>query len=906
MTREVRVSGIRRLLNLPASERRVQREVDDEIRFHIESRVAELVAGGTPAVAAREIADREFGDIIEARAEIARVDQRRLTRVRRQSWRETFTQDVAYAARALRKQPGFASIVVLVLALGIGANVTMFGVIDRLLLRAPRYVVEPDRLMHIAIGRTVDGELRTQFTLSYPIYRDMQSARDAFQEVAVYAPVELAFGRGSEARELRGVRVTANYFATLGVRPVVGRFLLPEDDGDPVAPNVIVLSYGFWQRQFDGSRAAIGKTLRIGDADYTIIGVAPDGFTGVTNATVDGWIPLTAGTTPQELAAWAQGRQSYWLRVVGRLGPGVTRERAAAIATTANRAGAIRDGASPRRIAEQGPVVTLRSVLPRDARSDSADAKVAVLLGAVSILVLLIACANVANLQLARGIARQREVAIRVALGIDRGRLVRQLTMETVLLALAAGVAAILVTIWGGGLVRSVLFPADIAADRAVDIRVLAYTALAAVVAGIISGILPAIQSSQPAVADALRSGTRSGGPMRSRTRGALLVVQAALTVVFLVGTVLFVRSLQRVQSLPLGMEPGRVLVGSVLAGTDRSTPAETDALYRRLLDAARAIPATESAALGVGLPFSSSWAEEVRVPGRDSLPLTADGGPYFNAVSGDFFGTLGTRIVRGRAITDADNAGTTRVAVVNQTLANLWWPNEDPIGRCMKVGGDTMPCAQVVGIAENAHRQALIEDPVVHFFVPIGQAPAWADARVLFIRPRGDAASSVEAIRRELQARVPDAPFIAVSALDDLVSPQMRAWRLGATAFGVFGLLAVVVAALGLYSVLAYDVSRRLRELGIRLALGASRGDIRVMVIRRVLRVAGMGAAVGAFLVILAGPIVRPLLFQTSAREPVAFAFAWAVLLAISFLAAIVPTRRASRVDPIIALRSE
>jgi putative ABC transport system permease protein len=441
MRREVRVTGIRRLLNLPESGRRAQRDVDDEIRFHIESRVAELVAAGKTADAAAEIAAREFGDIVAARTEIARVDLRRLTRARRQSWRETIAQDVAYAARSLRKQPGFGSVVVLVLALGIGANVTMFGVVDRLLLRAPAHVVEPERLMGMAIGRAVDGELRTQSVLSYPIYGDMRSAQDAFQQVAAYSPVDLAFGRGRDARELRGIRASANFFATLGVRPAAGRFFLPEEDGNPVAPNVIVLAHAFWQRQFDGSASAIGRLLTIGDADYTIIGVAPAGFTGVTTTAVDGWIPITAGATPQEIESWSRSRHAYWLRLVGRLRPGVTPERASVIATAAIRAGALRDGESPARVEKRAQVIQLTSVLPRHARAGTADAKVAMLLAAVSVLVLLIACANVANLQLARGIARQREVAIRIALGIDRGRLIRQLVLETVLLALVAGAA---------------------------------------------------------------------------------------------------------------------------------------------------------------------------------------------------------------------------------------------------------------------------------------------------------------------------------------------------------------------------------------------------------------------------------------------------------------------------------
>jgi predicted permease len=502
--------------------------------------------------------------------------------------------------------------------------------------------------------------------------------------------------------------------------------------------------------------------------------------------------------------------------------------------------------------------------------------------------------------------ARRREVAVRIALGIDRGRLIRQLISETVLLALAAGGAAVLVTIWGGGVLRRLILTSEVAANQPVDIRLVAYTAVAAVVAGILSGLIPAIQSSRPDLADTLRGGSRAGGPARSATRGALLVVQAALTVVFLVGTVLFVRSLRQIEAVPLGLEPNRVLVVTAQTSGLRLTPDDIASFYTRLEAAARATPGVSNAAVAVGLPFSTAWGERVTVPGRDSLPTTAEGGPYFNAVNADFFRTIGTRIVRGRGFTEAEQAGATRVVVVNETLARLWWPDEDAVGRCMRVGADTNPCAQIIGIAEDTRRFSVIEDPAVQFYTPLAQRPAWATSRVLVVRPTGNAAQAVEAVRRELQTRVPDAPFLNVQPLEKLVSPQMRAWRLGATMFTAFGLLAVVVAALGLYSVLAYDVSRRLRELGIRVALGASRGDIGRMVVGRAVRVAVVGTLTGFAIVIAAGPTVTPLLFETSARDPIAFALAVVVLLTIALLAAVVPTRRAARVDPIIALRSE
>jgi len=376
--------------------------------------------------------------------------------------------------------------------------------------------------------------------------------------------------------------------------------------------------------------------------------------------------------------------------------------------------------------------------------------------------------------------------------------------------------------------------------------------------------------------------------------------------VVFLVGAVLFVRSLRRIESLPLGLEAERVLVVKVRTSGMRISDSEVEALYKRLLDAARSAPGVEHAAVAGGLPFSTLWAEQVKVPGRDSLPLTRDGGPYFNSVTSDFFGTMGIRLLRGRGFTEADRATSSRTVVVNKTLADLWWPGEDAVGHCLKVGGDTMPCAQIVGVVENTRRFQLIEDPAVQFFVPLEQAPRWSHGSVLVVRPRGEAIKAAESLRRELQTRVPDAPFIDVSALEDLVSPQMRAWQLGATAFGVFGLLAVVVAALGLYSVLAYDVSRRLRELGIRIALGAGKGDIGRMVIGGAVRVAIAGAVIGFAIAIAAGPTVTPLLFQTSAHDPTAFLIAAAVLFAVALLAAVIPTRRASRVDPIVALQAD
>jgi predicted permease len=899
--------GVRRFFRLAVWRTRLRaREVDDEIRFHLEQRAAQLAReqGLTPAEARAE-ALRLFGGLNEARPRLMAAAREREAHMRRGELLDSVRQDVTYAVRQLRRSPGFALAAVITLALGIGANATMFGVIDRLLLRPPAHVVDPARVMYLSYVRTFDGRTDDQEAFSYPLYRDLRETR-AFEHVAAYSRTSLALGRGPDARRVRAMRVSANYFMTLGVRPALGRLFVAEDDGNPVAPTVAVLGYGFWQSHFGGDAGVLGRSLPLGDGRYTIIGVAPERFVGLGQSAVDLWIPLTAGVDAEDLVNWNKGRQAFWLRVIGRLRPGVTPAAARADASATLRAGDERAGVSPTWIAERNPRIALISALPRRARANDPDAKVSLLLGAVSLLVLLLACANVANLLLARGIRRRREIAVRLALGIGRRRLLRLLVLESLVLAALGGVAAVVVAKWGGELVRRVLFAGIDWVDSPVDARVLAYTALAALATGLLAGLAPALQASNPELTGALKEGAREGRVHRSRGRRALLLVQAALTVVLLVGTGLFVRSLRRIEALPLGMDVDRVLVATVsLSGTSYK-PAEIRDIYRRLEEAARAMPGVRSAAIGTSLPFSTAWSEEVRVPGRDSLPLTKSGGPYFNAVSPDFFDAIGTRVLRGRGFTAADRGGRQRVAVVNETLARLWWPNESPLGKCMKVGGDTMPCAEIVGVVENARRFQVLEDESVQFFIPIEHAPSDLRPGALFVRPTGDPAALLGPLRRVLQSAVPNLPYVSVEPFRDQVSPQTRSWRLGATMFGAFGLLALVLAAVGLYGVLAYDVNQRMHEMGVRVALGAQGRDVSRLVVGEGLRIVVLGGAMGFGIAVAAGRFVKPLLFQTSPQEPAVFVVVGVVVLVVALLATVIPAWRAGRVDPVVALRVE
>ena len=907
MRGEPRVSGIRRFFSLPRSTRTVEREIDDEIRFHIESRVADLESRGLPRDAARSRALKEYGDITASRRELQRLERRRLVRERWVLRLESIRHDLAYAARTLARQRGFAIGVIIVLALGIGANATMFSVIDQVLLRPPALVADPGRVVTADFVRSNESGPIHQDYLSYPQYLDLAGTRDAFKGVAAYTWTDLPLGQGADAQRLRGMKVSASYFRLLGVQARLGRLFVPEDDGSPVAPNVAVISYGLWQRQYAASPSVVGTEMPIGAAKYVVVGVTPRHFNGLSASAVDVWIPLTSGETPQSLAGWSRSRDGYWLRVAARLAPAASRERAAAMATRALRANMTRDGVAATRIAERQPRFEFISVLPREARAHDADAKVALLLGAVSLLVLVIAGANVANLQLARGLRRRREIAVRAALGAGVGRLVQQLVCEGALLAALGGMAALAVIAGGTMIIRRLVFPGmDWEDASTIDLHVLAYASATVIAAGMLTGLVPAVQARRAHLTSALKEGARDGRIHHSRARLTLLTLQAALSIVMLVGAGLFVRSLRHVEALPIGMEPDRVITAELNTSGLRYSGAEREALYERLEGVALASKAVESAALATSLPFWTSWGTAVSIPGRDSIPRVRDGGPYFNAVTAGYFRTMGMHLLRGRNFTLADENPSRRVVIVNEAFARLVWPNEDAIGRCVRIGGDTVPCAEVIGIVANPRRQEIIEDTSLQLFLPLAQAPAWVDTRTLVIRPAGDARQALEPLRRYLQSAIPNLPYLDTRWMQELVTPQTRSWRMGASVFAAFGALALILAIVGLYSMLSYDVAQRTHEMGVRLALGARHGDLAGLIVGAGARIVAVGAMIGLAAVLMAGQLVQPLLFETSPYQPEILLGATLLLFLVAVAATILPTRRALRVDPIIALRTE
>ncbi|MEP6571965.1 MAG: ADOP family duplicated permease, partial [Gemmatimonadota bacterium] len=684
---------------------------------------------------------------------------------------DTLAQDIRYAFRQLGRSPGFTAAAVLTLALGIGANAAMFGVMDTLLFRPPSGIVRPDRVVRPYLTRSFAGMgAYTSDVFSYPDFTDLRDHTRSYESVAAYFNTDLSLGRGSSARPIKAGIVTAGFFPLLGVRPYLGRFISPEEDALPHGIPVAVLGYAFWKQQFGGAASALGQQLRIGTHQYSVIGVAPPGFTGPDIESLDLWVPLSTLADAID-TEWATTRNAYFFRRIARLKDGVTREQAAAEATTLYRnlhlAGREPD---PHGIVRLGPVQAAHGP------DGSREATLSLWLMGVSLIVLLIACANIANLLLARAVHRQREIAIRLTIGASGGRVARQLLVESAMLGLLGGAAALLLVWWGGDAIRALVLPASVPAGTSLDARMIVFTAGIALLTGVLAGLAPVWHARAADLSVALKTGG-GVGQARSRLRGALLIGQVMLSVVLLAGAGLLVRSLHNVLDLDLGFDQHQVLVASMDLKEAGYSAAQADAVFQLALNRMQALPGVAHASLAVGTPFSWSFSQRVRLPGRDSLPQVADGGPYINAVTPDFFATMGTTLLRGRTLTTGDNATASRVAIIDQTMARLYWPSADPIGQCMILGSDST-CTQVVGIVKDAHRSSLIESAPLQYYIPLAQERFDLNRRDLFVRASGDPAALIEPVRQALQIVAPDLPYANVRPLAGLLDRQLRPWR--------------------------------------------------------------------------------------------------------------------------------
>lgn len=910
--RESRFSDLKRAFALAVRRlSTVQRGADDELESLLDERADLLIERGMSPEEARAEARRLLGAPVEdARADLRRSAERRERVMSIREWVADAADDVRYAIRGLRREALFSTFIVATLALGIGVNAAMFGVVDRVLLRGPAHVVAPQGLVRIYWSyRGAAGEERTSAAIDPHIYANLEAESKAFAGVAMYTRASsfTVLGSGASARVISAATATSNFLSLLGTRVVAGRFFAPdEQDFNSPAP-VAVISYGLWRRDFGGEANVIGRSIVLEGRPTTIIGVAPEGFTGVELERVDVWTPTALRTGPAA-RHWGRGFSSGQ-SIVARLKPGVSIDEASRDATEAYRR--TYDGGN-KNLAEGklfgGPLTA------GNTGAESVETRISRWLVGLSAIVLLAACTNIINLLLARSVRRRREMAVRLALGAGRGRLLRLLLTSSITIAVVGCVAGLAVASVAGKLVRYVLLPDVDWTTGLVDSRVLAYAMLTTIITGIVIGVLPALKASRVDVSSALKAGAREGGGNRSFVRSGLIVAQAVLAMILLVGAGLFAKSLDRIRHLDLGVETDRVVVldprwsRMPFGTTDSSRKAETarrEAFRTDVVDRLRAMPGVENAAITIGMPFGGTFAVSLFVPGRDSLPRLPGGfgDPELSAVSREYFATMGTKLLRGRLFSKGD--GASRVAIVNETMAKTIWPGKDPIGECLLIQKKDAPCARVIGVVQNARRSRLREDPLMHYYVPLGQE-AYLTGPDIVVRPRGEAHAAVRMLQDALLTIDPTIRYVDATVLQDRVEPQTRAWRIGAIMFSLFAVLALVVTAVGTFSVVAYLVEQRNHEIGVRLALGARVEDLIVLMMRGPIVLSAAGALVGVAVALAAGRVVESLLFDTSAHDPVVIGGVAAILIAISVVASTLPALRVRRVDPMVALRDD
>ena len=802
--------------------------------------------------------------------------------------------DFRYAVRMLSKTPGVTAAAVLSLALGIGANATIFAWVKSVLLNPLPAVPEPGRMFVLA-PTARDGSERS---LSYPNYRDIRDRAKTFDLIGQEDAL-LSISDGTRADRAFGMLVSGNYFDVVGVRPLLGRTFLPQEDGTPNAAPVIVLSHRFWHRRFAASPSVVGQTVKVNDRSYTVVGVMPEGFLGTAlGLAADAWVPMMQQPELQAAGDRLELRGHSWMQAMARLRPGASLEQARAeletIRASLEKEHATNDGW---RLALVPPTES-----PWGAPSELAPVLL-VLAGVVGVL-LLIACANVANLMLSKAVDRRREIAVRLSLGATRLRIARQLLSESVLLAALGGIAGVAVAYWSAGLLMIFVPPIDapIEFGLGVDRGVLLFTAGVSVLTGMLFGLAPSLHASNPHVVPALREegGRTSAGGVRSRLRNALVVAQVALCLILLVGAGLFLQSLRRAQQLDPGFDPRGVALAAFdlfPAGYDR---ARGTAFQQQLLERVRSLPGVEQAALARSVPLSFSGRSSTGIDIEGYTPRKDEEVTItYNDVSAGYFETMRIPVMRGRSFTDRDVAGAPAVMIVNETMARRYWGDQDPVGRYARVGKERV---QVVGIAKDGKYRSFSERPAPYMYFPLPQS--YRSGVMLHVRASGAPDALFASIRTAVRELDPDLPLFQAMTMEQSMEQAVFAQRIGATLLSIFGGLALTLAAVGLYSVMSYAVSARTRELGIRLALGASPGGLRRMVVRSGMRVAAIGLALGAAGSAAVSQLLTSLLNGVSPTDPVTFAVVIAVLGLVAFAAVFIPARRASAVDPIVALR--
>ena len=816
-------------------------------------------------------------------------------------------QDLKYALRQFAKHPGFAGVVVGTLGLGIGANTAMFSLATAALLQSPP-VHEPERL--VAVYTTCRAG-QPRCSSSYPDYRDYRDRSATLTDLAAYTWTTASLGDDRGARLVTVQTTSGNYFPMLAVGAGMGRLIVPDDDRRGGARQVAVLSQELWRDRFGGDSAVVGRTVRLNGAPFEVIGVLPLGFRGLhLQGGADVYVPFLSGVAlgtgfwddPDRL----DDRGSRWIaQLVGRMAAGVTIEqvRTEMLGISAALAAEAPEARGPRSITVD-PLPGY--ILPEGARTDLS--RFVILLVAVVGFALMLACANLANLFLSRAAARRRELGVRLALGAGRGRLVRQLITESVAFAVVGGAAGVLVAAWALSALRGFDLPGGVTIGQlevALDARMLGIAAVLSLLTGVAFGIVPALQASSPNLVGALKDTGGNGGG-RGWTRHALVALQVAMAFLLLVGSGLFLRTLINSLTFDPGFASERVALARFNLSLSRHTSAQAETFTRHLLDRLANAPGVEVASLGTVVPFQPGGFSGtfVSVAGYDPAPdeeMRVD----FVFVAPDYFRALGIPVVAGRGVEGTDDEGGAPVVVVNETAARQWWPNADAVtGRLTFAGAER----NVVGVVGDTDWRRLGEEATPFVFLPIAQFPAVIADRslTLAVRSRGDPVALLPLVRSEVATLDPDVSLVSLQAMRDRLAAVLMPQRLGATLLTLFALLAVVLAVVGIYGVVSFNVSRDRRNIGIRMALGALRRDVLVMVMRRMIVPVSAGLAVGLVAASLLARGVERFLFGVGPRDLMTYAALALLLFAVAILAAAVPARRATRIDPMEALRYE
>lgn len=888
-----RFDAVRHRLYVALRGERYAREIDRELRFHTE---LDRLTGASAEANRAEMAPR-LGNVTYYSEEVRRATTLHLL--------DRLRQDASFALRGARRSPGFTAGVVLTLGLGIGVNGAVFSLIDRIFLQPPAGVERPQEIRRIYKDLQSDGS-PARFIhgeIAYPQLRAFRAAVDSSILIGAYSEPESVAVRVGSAR-IPGIRsfINTEYFGLLGIRPAAGRFFGTSEADVAVPAPVAVISDAFWRRAFDARRDILGKHVRIGSFELTIVGIAPPGFTGVDLNAVDVW-------SPASLYEGGGGNGGPWydtfgarFRVLIRATTASLEDRVLTIGTNAVRPIEMRGiEYDPTVVLRAGPLIEARG--PAERR---AEVTLATRIAGVALMVLIIASANVTNLFLLRAARRRREIAIRRALGVTRVRLAQQFVVESVFLALLGGVVAVVFSLWAAIALRRLVLPDIHWATSAVDARTAAFIAIAAALVGLIAGLVPVAQASTVELTTSLKTGDSRAGTRRSHVQSSLVVLQSALCLVLLIGAGLFIRSLRGVEAIGVGYDPRNQI--SVRPTFDDATSRTTD-LRAPLAEAAsrlRAMNGVEAVAYTSVPPLLGASYRSIYLPDRDSLPqLPGDYGPSIVAVSADFFKASGLPIRRGREFTDGDQRTTQPVAIIGESLAKLYWPGESAIGKCILFPKRESPCHVIVGVAADAHRMRIIEPTIGQVYFPATQSLDSPRGLVLRTRP-GQTAAVIRAADLTLRSLIPGMSGIRARTLESILEPQLRPWRLGVTLFSALGVLAMVVAVVGLYSVVAYGVSQRLHEMGIRIALGATLSDVVMLVLRGGLKAVGIGIALGVVVALATGRLVASLLYGIAPNDSTVLVTAAVTLGGIAAAACLVPAWRAGRVDPATSLRAE